>query len=76
MFNERLKIRVSAAAHEGSANKCLVKYLASQFGVPRSRVELIKGQSTRYKTIAIQAPEKIPSQINIVRPESLNKPPC
>ncbi len=61
----RLKIRVNAPATEGVANKCLIKYLASQFGVAKSHIELVKGQTTRYKTIAIKAPKKIPEQTQI-----------
>ncbi|MBV1930438.1 MAG: DUF167 domain-containing protein [Porticoccaceae bacterium] len=62
LSDESLKIRVSAAATEGAANKCLIKYLATQFGVPKSSIELLRGQTNRYKTIAIKAPKKIPEQ--------------
>ena len=66
--SQRLKVRVTAAAIGGGANNCLIKYLATQFGVPKSRVQLLKGQTTRYKTIAIEKPKKIPAQTDIARP--------
>jgi uncharacterized protein (TIGR00251 family) len=62
LSEERLKIRVSAAPAESAANKCLIKYLATQFGVPKSSSALLKGQTSRYKTMTIKAPKKIPEQ--------------
>lgn len=67
LYNERLKIRISAAATEGAANSCLVKFLAAQFGVVKSRVELIKGLTSRQKTVAITMPKKLPQQASIAR---------
>ena len=67
LYNERLKIRISAVATEGAANSCLVKYLAAQFGVPKNRVELIKGLTSRQKTVAITMPIKLPEQASIAR---------
>ncbi len=72
LFDQRLKIKVSAAATEGAANKGLIKFLAVQFGVPKSRIQLTKGQSSRYKTIIIDSPEKIPEQAQIIRPEFMS----
>lgn len=39
--------------HQGSANLALVKLVARHFDVPRSRVEIIRGLSSRLKTIRI-----------------------
>ena len=68
LLDKRLKVRISAPATNGAANKCLIKYLAAEFGVPKSRIELLKGPSSPYKTIAIKAPEKIPTHSFIIRP--------
>ena len=47
------KVRVSAAPEKGAANKEVVTALASHFGVPRSRVRIIKGEKSRSKVIQI-----------------------
>jgi uncharacterized protein len=48
-----LKIRVAAPPVEGAANDELVRFLAKQFGVPRSAVMLASGAHSRTKTIRI-----------------------
>ena len=67
LFNERLKIRVRATATDGAANKCLIKYLATEFNVAKSQVELVKGLTSRHKTVAINSPKAIPRQTDITR---------
>jgi uncharacterized protein len=47
----RLKIRVSAPPVEGAANDELLRYLAGKLGLPRSRLEILRGESGRYKQI-------------------------
>lgn len=67
-FNDRLKIRVAATAADSAANNALLKYLATQFNVPKSRVTLVKGAASRQKTVAIMAPQTIPEAVDITRP--------
>jgi uncharacterized protein (TIGR00251 family) len=43
----RLKVRLAAAPVEGKANAELVRFLAEAFGVPRSRVTLLLGETSR-----------------------------
>jgi hypothetical protein len=49
----RLKVRISAPPVEGKANDRLIEVIAKAFGVPKSSVDIIKGHSSRLKTIRI-----------------------
>lgn len=61
---DALKIRITAPPIEGRANQHLRKFLARQFGVPPSRVELQKGQSSRIKQWLIHQPTCLPALIH------------
>ncbi len=54
-----IKVKIRAAPIEGKANKYLVEFLASYFGLSKSKVYLLKGESNQYKTIDIEADEKM-----------------
>jgi hypothetical protein len=53
-----LKIKIKAQPVEGKANKYLVKYLSGILDIPTSKIQLIKGESSVFKTIEINADEK------------------
>ncbi|MDA0687194.1 MAG: DUF167 domain-containing protein [Proteobacteria bacterium] len=61
VLGDSLKIRLSAAATDGKANKQLLKLLASEFGVKQSAVTLISGASSRKKRLCIEEPVKEPT---------------
>ena len=50
-------IRICAARVEGKANKYLLKYLATLFNIPQSKINIVKGLNNPYKTISIEADE-------------------
>jgi len=60
---DALKIRVAAPPVEGKANRRLGEFLADQFGVPPSRVELHKGHGSRIKLWRIRQPRRLPALI-------------
>ena len=49
-----LKIRLAAPPVDGKANDCLIAFLADKLGMPKSRVELVSGASSRAKRIRLQ----------------------
>lgn len=51
--DERLKIRISAAPVDGKANTHLIRFLADVLDVPRSRIELVNGDTGKRKTLRI-----------------------
>lgn len=57
------KLRIKAPPTDGKANACLVKYLAKEFGVPKARVIIESGLSSRNKRIRIRQCRGLPRQI-------------
>jgi hypothetical protein len=51
--NGGLKIRLTAPPVDGAANEALVKFLADQFSVSKSQVEIISGHTSRDKIVRI-----------------------
>ena len=49
----RLVVRVTAPPVEGKANTAVCKLLAKITGIPPSRVEVVRGASSREKTIRL-----------------------
>ena len=48
-----LKIRLTAPPVDGAANEALVAFLSRAFGVARSQVEILSGQTARQKVVRI-----------------------
>jgi uncharacterized protein len=49
----RLRVRVAAPALEGRANRELCRFLAHELGVPRTRVRVTAGESSRRKVVSV-----------------------
>ena len=50
---ERLKVKVSAPAADGKANKAVIKLLADYFKVKEREIVIIKGEKSRKKQVRI-----------------------
>jgi uncharacterized protein (TIGR00251 family) len=57
---DALKLRLAAPPVEGKANAELIRFIAAAFGVPRRNVELIRGATSRAKTVRVIAPLRDP----------------
>lgn len=62
---EALKVRITAPPVEGKANDHLVRFLAKAFGVPRTQVALLGGDSSRNKRLRIDNPTRLPDNAAI-----------
>ncbi|HEX4869203.1 MAG TPA: DUF167 family protein [Moraxellaceae bacterium] len=60
LHGDALKVRLAAPAQEGKANRELCRFLAEAFGVPRTAVELLAGDSSRHKRVKIRSPRLWP----------------
>lgn len=60
LYQDHIKIQITAPPLDNKANEHLQKWLAKQFKVPLSRVLLEKGQTSRYKMFRIKQPQQIP----------------
>jgi uncharacterized protein len=56
-YGDALRIRVAAPASDGKANAELVRFVADRRGVPRSAVSIVRGHSSRDKTLLVEPPE-------------------
>ena len=54
-----LKIKIAAPPARGAANADLIKFLAKKFGVAKSEVEIISGQSSKNKQVKIYNTGKV-----------------
>ncbi|OGQ49140.1 MAG: YggU family protein [Deltaproteobacteria bacterium RIFCSPLOWO2_02_FULL_47_10] len=50
---DAIKIRLTAPPIEGRANEALVDFLAKEYKVPKSKIEIIKGHFSRQKLVKI-----------------------
>ena len=62
-LGERLKVTITAPPVDGKANACLCRYLGKAFGLPTSRVSVVAGQTGRNKRVSLDAPGKIPPEL-------------
>ena len=49
-----LRLSVAAPAQRGKANEAALRLLSAALGLPRERLRIVRGQTSRRKVIAIQ----------------------
>jgi uncharacterized protein (TIGR00251 family) len=54
MHSGAFKVALTAPPVEGAANKALLEFLAEVLGVPKSKIELISGWTSRHKVLRVQ----------------------
>ncbi len=52
-LGDELRIKVTAPPVDAAANEALVKLLALQLHCPRNRVDLVRGHTSRHKTVKL-----------------------
>jgi len=50
---ERVKVRIAAPAVDDKANRALIDFLATHYGVPRRKVRILAGLKSRQKRVVI-----------------------
>lgn len=63
LLDDRFRARITAPPVDGQANAHLREFLATLFGVAKSRVTLLAGESGRDKRWRIAAPKRLPPGI-------------
>ena len=61
LHGEALKIKLKAPPVEGAANRMLVQFVAKALKVPKYKVEIVAGQTSRVKQLLVQYPADPPS---------------
>jgi uncharacterized protein len=60
-----LKVRITAPPVDGKANAHLCKVLAGELGVPKSRVKVDRGATSRIKQVRVIAPARVPELLRL-----------
>ncbi|MBM7867564.1 YggU family protein [Heliobacterium gestii] len=67
LLDDALKVRLTAPPVDGEANAACLQFFAKAFGVPRSQVRLVAGETSRLKTLEVDAitPEDLRKKFDI-----------
>src|SRR5215470_5470559 len=52
-LGNELRIKVTAPPVDSAANEALIRFLAERLGVPRNRIELLRGHTSRHKQVKV-----------------------
>lgn len=58
-LGDELRIKVTAPPVDAAANEALVRLLAAKLDCPRNQVELIRGHTSRHKTIKLHGQDAV-----------------
>jgi uncharacterized protein len=62
LHDDAIKVRLTAPPVDNAANEMCVKFLAKEFGIPKSSVNILTGHASRFKQIFIRcATDKNPA---------------
>lgn len=53
--DDGIKIKIAAQPVDGKANKALIEFLAKKFKIPKTSIEIIKGHTSKEKTVLIKS---------------------
>ena len=46
-----VKVKITAQPIEGKANKALIEFLSKKFKIPKTSIEVVKGETSKEKTL-------------------------
>ena len=52
--NDSVKIKITAQPIENKANKALIEFLSKHFSVPKSKIKITKGLTSKNKTVEFE----------------------
>jgi len=59
------KIKITAQPIDGKANKCLIEFLSKKFKIPRTSIQIIKGETSKEKTLFFATSDE--EKINLLK---------
>ncbi|MGC2061491.1 MAG: DUF167 domain-containing protein [Thermodesulfovibrionales bacterium] len=60
VLGNKLKVKLTAPPVDGAANEQLVEVLAEAFGIKKTSIKIIRGQSSKNKVIELTGLSRIP----------------
>lgn len=70
----RLTVKIAAVAADGRATAHLCEFIAREFGVAKSAVEVVYGAASVKKRLRIRAPTRLPPAAAIAPPAEASAP--
>lgn len=61
---DEIKLAITAPPIDGKANDHVIRLIAKQCKVAKSKVTLIRGQQSRHKHIKVESPTIIPKELS------------
>lgn len=61
--DEFVKVKITAQPIENKANKALIEYLSKTFKVPKTSIEIVKGETSKDKTLLFRVSEEKQEEI-------------
>lgn len=56
--NEFIKIKITAQPIENKANQALIEFLSKRFKIPKTKIEILKGNTSKEKTVLLSTNDK------------------
>lgn len=69
ILEDRIKLRIKAAAVDGKANKAVINFLSKEFRTPKSCVQILHGHWNKQKLVLIHMPGRLPRLPGLERAE-------
>lgn len=63
----QLKVSVKAQPQNGKATDYMVDFLAKEFGVSASAIEVVYGRESIHKQLRIKAPRRVPAGVEFAK---------
>ena len=51
---EMIKVKITSQPIEGKANKAVIEFFSKQFKIPKTSIEIVKGETSKDKTILVK----------------------
>ncbi len=69
-YRDGIKVKITAPPVEGKANEALIRFLSQCLKIPASKIEILKGQHAREKTLRIPGNEDLPTLLSALSTRS------
>ena len=63
--DEFVKIKITAQPIEGKANKALIEFLSKKFKIPKTSIEIVKGETSKEKTLFLKTSDEVKQNLII-----------
>lgn len=60
-----IKVKITAQPVEGKANKALVEFLSKKFKIPKTSIEILKGETSKEKTLLFKVLDE--EKVNLIK---------